>query len=45
MKKDFLELNKTEEDINNFFNLNIEKHLAKDEVLELKKKEPKYKEY
>lgn len=37
MKNDFLELIQSEQNINNFFSQKIEKHLAKDEVLELKK--------
>ena len=43
MKTDLKDLGELESNLNDFFNVNIEKHLAKDEVLEVKKSEPQYK--
>lgn len=45
MKTDYLDLIELDTNLNDFFNKNIEKHLAKDEVLELKKQEAQYKKF
>jgi hypothetical protein len=45
LKKEHQELATLNTNLNNYFTDEIEKHLAKDEVLELQKREPKYKEF